>query len=417
MAARSPQPPSLTLSLSLSRGRILETASPVPYWCQSLQVWNFAEANTPENSSGEKGSGDKLQRLSVYCLPSRLTQAGQRSRFDYQYCGEIQAKQFSAEDGYWCEEPTLSQLAASRLCMSEFSLRRWMALSFFNHVRLSMSSQWSLVTGDMFNLWPTSVSESVRDLIISTTMALLMRVVLELHLVTIFSEESTPAEVCCEKPGGEEATVETENCSRWLAAVCLRLDDHLEHLLQENVISDKQYLEVCQHRQRRGKYSGMRLLRNCIIRNNSLENLRALLSMLHLAVPINACSATSGSSGSGSDSVQAEENSLALCEIFSLAQRPSADLQGLLTFNFVVLFNNDPRQPAIENMLEENLLKAKHYIQVVDRRAACGDHCAVMLLFRILHQRRMLQKFMDWFRKNFLAPHLASTPSEGFLLI
>ena len=166
----------------------------------------------------------------------------------------------------------------------------------------------------------------------------------------------------------------------WLVAACHRLDDHLEDVMDASIITVDQYDRVHKRQLEKGKIYGLRLLRHCIIDNQTIELLRRIVHTFDLNLPDAYQSATSSDTSSDVE----QENPFQY-------------------MTFISLFYANESQPCLEDLLPD-ILSGHQVVRICDTRVERGDLHAARLLVYIIRRKNRVDRFMEWYCSQFQIP-------------
>ena len=166
----------------------------------------------------------------------------------------------------------------------------------------------------------------------------------------------------------------------WLVAACHRLNPYLEDVMDARIITVDQYDRVHKLQLEKGKIYGLRLLRHCIIENQTIELLRRFVQTLDLALPDGDQSATSSDTSSD---VEQEDT--------------------LHYLTFISLFYAKEDQPCLEDLLPY-ILSDHQLVRIVDTRVARGDLHAARLLVYIIRRKNRVDCFIEWYCSQLQIP-------------
>ena len=157
----------------------------------------------------------------------------------------------------------------------------------------------------------------------------------------------------------------------WLVAACHRLDAYLEDVMDARIITVDQFDWVHKRQLEKGKIYGLRLLRHCIIDNQTIEQLRRIVHTYDLNLSDGYQSATSSDTSSD---VEREDP--------------------FHYMTFISLFYANEGQPGLEDLLPD-ILSSHQYVRICDTRVERGDLHAARLLVYIIRRKNRVDRFME----------------------
>ena len=171
-----------------------------------------------------------------------------------------------------------------------------------------------------------------------------------------------------------------------LVAVCYHLEHNLEDLLASEVITMEHYNTINRRRMSRGRIYGIRKLWKCIIENKTINLLFNVLPCLEPRITEPSFSLSG----------------LEICASSGDEEPDNDTLDSSIIPLLMLLKNEKPTDPSLEDLLELNMITTGEYIRVVDRQVACGKGRAAQLLLRILESNRNKDKCLIWFASKVL---------------